>query len=512
MSRFKNFTTEALYEDVQSPQQDYAPRQNESTVIRVLSTVQRLLNIYYGRRNLQQRQKLEGVVDVLESLNSTLNDLTYLTNDLTIQNNYNQSSNPQNSADQTIKPYTPQLVINAYAIPITSIIGFIISNYGIYYMSSGSRRGKVYNLLLSTLFLCDSMFLLFEFLRGIKYHIEFTFSKYFEAYQTIVTSGIMCFIMSSNFMLAALSHSRLCAIRKPFKYNSGILPWKERNKIWGKYCSAVFMSSIILTLPIVLQFEFSIEDDTKTNQVIEPSSMRLNIIYSILYIGVLNLAILGIIPTLLIFLANRIRNELQKNSEFRAHFSAQQDHHKRSLKEIKTSKPLIIGIILFVTVHTIRIATTFAEFWTLSNSNKDEEGLNSSYGVPSWISIIASMSELCLVTYSSIRVVIHLHPYWNRPQRLAPPANKKHSTRGKDLKKENIPLKDAGKSFERQYANITILITGNAVNVDDDEKSMDVKPSEEDENYLGVRDFVNMTTIAKRSEYIPKSARVLGIP
>ena len=511
MSTFKIISSEALDDGFESPQRDNAPRQNESTVINVLSTVQRLLNIYYGRRDSQQRKKLERFVDVLKSLNSTLDDLTDHTNDLTIQNNYTQSFNLRNSSDQTIETWTPQLVINAYAIPVMAIIGFVISNFGIYYLSSGPRRGKLYNLLLSTLFLCDSMFLMFEFLRGIKYHIKFTFSKDFELYQTIVTSGIMCFLISSNLMLAALSHSRLRAIRKPFKYNSSMLPYKERHQIWGKYCGVVFITSIILTLPILLQFEFSIEDDTKSNRVMEFSSLQLNIIYSILYIGVLNLAILGIIPALLIFFANQIRNELQKNSEFRAHFSAQQDHHKGSLKEIKTSKPLIIGIIVFVTVHAIRIATTFGEFWTLSNSNKDDEKINSNDGVPSWISIIASLSELCLVIYSSMRVLIHLHPYWNRPPRLDPPPYKRHSTKGTYVRKEQIPLKDTAKNFERQYANITILITGDAIN-DNDDESIEDKPYDEDKNYLGVRDFVNIATMTKRSEYIPKSARILGIP
>ena len=508
MSTFTKFSSEALDDGFESPQRDYAPRQNGSTVIKVLSTVQRLLNIYYGKRDSQQRKKLERFVDVLKSLNSTL---VHTKDDPIIHNNYTQSFNLRNSSDQTVDPCTPQLVIDAYAIPVMAIIGFAISNFGIYYLSSGPRRGKLYNLLLSTLFLCDSMFLMFEFLRGMKYHIEFTFSKYFELYQTIVTCGIMCFLISSNFMLAALSHSRLRAIRKPFKYNSSMLPYKERTQIWGKYCSVVFITSIILALPVLLQLEFSIEDETKSNQAMESSSLQLNIIYSILYIGVLNLAILGIIPALLIFFANQIRNELQKNSEFRAHFSAQQDHHKGSLKEIKTSKPLIIGIIVFVTVHAIRIATTFGEFWTLSNSNKDHEIIDSNDGVPSWISIIASLSELCLVIYSSMRVLIHLHPYWTRPQRLDPPPFKRHSTRGKDVTKEQIPLKDTAKDFERQYANITILITGDALNGDDDE-SMEAKPHEEDKNYLGVRDFVNIAAMTKRNECIPKSARILGIP
>ena len=163
MSTFKIISSEALDDGFESPQRDNAPRQNESTVINVLSTVQRLLNIYYGRRDSQQREKLERFVDVLKSLNSTLDDLTDHTNDLTIQNNYTQSFNLRNSSDQTIETWTPQLVINSYAIPVMAIIGFMISNFGIYYLSSGPRRGKLYNLLLSTLFLCDSMFVTYYF-------------------------------------------------------------------------------------------------------------------------------------------------------------------------------------------------------------------------------------------------------------------------------------------------------------------------------------------------------------
>ena len=79
------------------------------------------------------------------------------------------------------------------------------------------------------------------------------------------------------------------------------------------------------------------------------------------------------------------------------------------------------------------------------------------------------------------------------------------------MTKEQIPLKDTAKNFERQYANITILITGDAIN-DNDDESIEDKPYDDDKNYLGVRDFVDIATMTKRSEYIPKSARILGIP
>ena len=47
---------------------------------------------------------------------------------------------------------------------------------------------------------------------------------------------------------------------------------------------------------------------------------------------------------------------------------------------------------------------------------------------------------------------------------------------------------------------------------DDDDESIEDKQYDEDKNYLGVRDFVNIAAMTKRNECIPKSARILGIP
>ena len=242
-------------------------------------------------------------------------------------------------------------------------------------------------------------------------------------------------------MLISLSHIRYCAIKKPFQYNSNILSWKERKIIWTRYCIPVIISSIILTVPVLMQQDFSIKDETEASVHLASASRRLDIIYTVCYAVVLNLGLLGILPTIcLVYLAYKIRRELVKIEEKQKSLTPQIQRRQRAIpeeqrvdldlkprnqstnggrisNEIKMTRSLITGIKIFIALYTFRMLSTFTEFCILLYwNNKDNEALSTIHYLPSWIHAAASLSELFMVINSSIRALIHVIPVevkWN---------------------------------------------------------------------------------------------------
>ena len=116
-------------------------------------------------------------------------------------------------------------------------------------------------------------------------------------------------------MLVAISRVRLNAIRQPFQHNNALLSWKERRNYWLRYCIPIVLSSLILTSPVLLEFEDAPLETDDEDLVVIPSNLRLHPLYSVLYVGVLNLGILGLIPMIcLVYLAHHIRMELKRSS------------------------------------------------------------------------------------------------------------------------------------------------------------------------------------------------------
>ena len=466
MARLPILDSQFLREELESPHQDYTAPQNSSTTIKVLSAVQKLLKLYWGIRELSQNvhhksndteqyeqkkesfkisHKLGRFVDVLTSLNSTL---VRIKNDgYKRKQNHSQPFMSQYSSEDASILNELEYFINAYAIPILAVIGFMMCMTGIYFLSSGPRRGKIYSMMLSTLILFDSAYLFCEGLKGVGSYIMSVSSNFYEAFNITLTSAIRFFGFASIFMLVAISHVRLCAIRSPFKYNDNMLSWKERKRIWRKYCISVITLSLILTLPLLLAYRFPIDDGIKTDRVTAPFTLRISILYSILYIEILNLGLLGIIPAILLYLAYQIRRELKDNEEMKARFTPVQSQKRISFdqntrisgtssKEIKTSRSLVIGIIIFVTLQTLRIITTLGELYFSFEPNKDNKALEDCSH------FFASLSELFMVIYTSLKILMYLNPYLSTSsiQGVFPPRNSRN------------PLIE----FKKQISNITI--------------------------------------------------------
>ena len=57
----------------------------------------------------------------------------------------------------------------------------------------------------------------------------------------------------------------------------------------------------------------------------------------------------------------------------------------------------------------MRIVTTLGECLILLNPNKDNSVIQMGYGVPVWLEILISVSELLMIINCSVNIIIYLH-------------------------------------------------------------------------------------------------------
>ena len=490
---------------------DHSPTRNSSKIVNVLSQVQKLLqllsettdlsaNRYHPLNATEQYQgnaegskaglNLGNIHKGLKSLNSTLFTLIRIQNEEYGQDNkYTEPVYDQDTAKHSSAIFTFELVINLFAIPIVAFIGCMLSTVGICYLLNGSRRTKIQNMLLSTLFSFDGSMLFFMFLRGIGYSMRSILSTYSVSYHILVSFAIRCFEISSTFMLISLSHARLSAIRKPFQYSNNLLTWQERKQIWRNYLILVIISSLILAVPLLLEFEFPDVD----RSTITPSSVRLHMLYSIFYVGILNLGIIGILPmACLLYFSYHTKREIARVNEIQDGLTIRRKERRTSshldLKMpqiqkhgIKMSKSLTNGIVAFVILHTFRIVTTFGEFCILLNTNKDIAMLKRGRGIPSWIRVTAALSEVCMVIDSSIRVLIHLNPEWD----LLPGVFR------------HLKLWNRKEDFRKQDSNAALTT---AIEIEDTEY-ITKHSIQKDETHLQVFDAMKIMNVRRRNSH-----------
>ena len=303
------------------------------------------------------------------------------------------------------------LVSNGYIVSILSIVGILINLIGIAFLFNGPRRRKLYSLFLSSLLFFDAFFLLFELSRSIEGYFFSVSEKYSKTCTIIMNSGIRFTLTSSIWMLVALGHIRLSAIRKPFQHNNDIMTWKERRNYWFTYFFPIVISATIFTLPIILEVEdVMIPHEVKNvDSIIISSYLGLNLLHSKLYIGLLNLTVTWMIPIFcLVYLTHQTKCELKKRNRSVDRFRIRKIDQEM-VKEDRITKKLVTIIITFLVLHSIRVIWIFSEFYILLIQNKDDTLIQKSYNVPTWHYVTASLSEIFMVINSSVNAIIYLH-------------------------------------------------------------------------------------------------------
>ena len=70
------------------------------------------------------------------------------------------------------------IVINGYAVTIIAAIGLILNMIGMFFLSTGPRRGRIFSLLVSSLLGFDAIFLLFEIFKSLEFWLISIPTKY----------------------------------------------------------------------------------------------------------------------------------------------------------------------------------------------------------------------------------------------------------------------------------------------------------------------------------------------
>ena len=115
-----------------------------------------------------------------------------------------------NTSESTAGPLSPlHIAVNGYTVSIVAFIGFIVNIMGIYFLSSGPKRGKILGLLMSFLFAVDAIYLMFEILKSVELWMVTIPKQYFKSYLITVNAGIRTSMISSIFMMVAIARVRL---------------------------------------------------------------------------------------------------------------------------------------------------------------------------------------------------------------------------------------------------------------------------------------------------------------
>ena len=335
-----------------------------------------------------------------------------------------------------------QLIVNGYVTIAIASVGLVSNILGICFVRTGSRRGKLFNKLLAAIFVFDTVFLSLEILRWTEAFFLPVPKRYLRMLLIVVHTGIRFSMTSSILSLVAIARARLVAIRKPFQnlprttsLNETRSSTNEVRKRFLKYIIPIVITSILSAAPVYWEFDEEAIQMKHDNSTLVPSSLRLSPIYSTFYVGFLNFGLLGVFPlTSLVYSSYHLINESKKQNE-RLRTLNNQMLANRDKQHTHLTKSLVFIIFAFIALHSLRIFNWLGELIILLMPNKNENGLKTGSDIPILFYFTSSISELFLITYASINVMIYLYTNlskWTRsfsqqatpnPTELAPRRN-----------------------------------------------------------------------------------------
>ena len=296
------------------------------------------------------------------------------------------------------------LYVAGYTTLVTASIGFVLNVVGICLMSRRQGHKNIFNILFIVNMIFDTVYLAFQTTRSVHtYFISLT-NPLTSTYYILTNSGERFTYIASVLMLVALTHSRYQAATSPHKYRHITLFWKDRKIQLLNYLLPTFLVATCFTIPIIWEIgnEIVVSSEGITTQVI-PSGLRLNPYYHVFLIGILNLALLGVYPFIsFLYYGYHILNTLNQQRTFTE--SPPQQRRRSN----KASKTLFAMISTFIILHSLRIAANIGELIILFAKNKiSDHDLQHERGIPNWLEIVATLSEICMVVNASVNYMIY---------------------------------------------------------------------------------------------------------
>ena len=212
-------------------------------------------------------------------------------------------------------------------------------------------------------------------------------------------------------MTVALSHSRFKAVNKPIQHRSFLKLKSDRIKYLLRYIIPILLSSIALTIPCFWEYDINVNGSiSNATAKLMPSKFRQNPYYSIFYVGILGLGLLGVLPvSLLVYYTINISKAVRRNSLSLGKLTNAQKKDIKIFNQ-KNNNTLVVNLIvvIFLIFHSLRLGLTILEFaiqfYSLNKKTSIHEiGRN----IPLWFNSFSSVSELLLMFNSSVNTVIY---------------------------------------------------------------------------------------------------------
>ena len=264
-------------------------------------------------------------------------------------------------------------IINGVATLVIAVACVISNIIGITFVSSGIRKGKLFNLLLAAMFASNTLFSTFSILRCIDSFFLAIPAAYLHTFMTIANSGIRFSMTCSVLYLVAIAHARLAVTRRPVQNQTRNLSVNKTRSIFLKYSIPIMFLSTLVTSPLYWETEEDFSQLLGGTTIIVPTAFRTSAIYSIFYTGFLNLGILGIFPLISLSYFNfHIIKELRTNRERLAklHIHILINGKARDAEQKMLSQSLIFTIFIFIFLHAIlHIFNVIAELMIITIQN-----------------------------------------------------------------------------------------------------------------------------------------------
>ena len=273
------------------------------------------------------------------------------------------------------------------------------------------RKDKMFNLLLAALLIFDTLFLGFNLIKSVGTHFVIIPANHLKSYSIIVYPGSRFSHISSIFMTVALSHSRFKAVNKPILHRSFLKSKSDRIKYLLRYIIPILISSLVLTIPCFWEYDIKINRSISNHTAkLMPSKFRQNPYYSMFYVGILGLGLLGVLPfALLVYYTIKMSKAIVRNSLTLKNLTNAQKKDIKIFNQ-KNNHTLVVNLIVvfFLIFHSLRLGLTIIEFIIQFYSlNKKTSVPEMGRNVPLWLNLFSSISELLLMFNSSINTLIY---------------------------------------------------------------------------------------------------------
>ena len=297
------------------------------------------------------------------------------------------------------------LAFDTYATTVLAFIGIFLNILGCYQILSRPERKKMFNLMLAPILVFDTIYLAFKLMRSLKPYIPIP-DEGLLLYYTIANSGIRFSLTSSTLMMVAIGRVRYHAVKKPILQRTLLFSRKKRIQLLLQYLVPTLILSVTFTYPILFEIDDTSTNLENDNVKLSPSNIRLSPLYSFFVLGILNFVLLGLLPfACLVYFAYKIilyTHKRRVENRYAPNVVRMMDETME-----KVSKSCVMIIIVFITLHSLRIVTSVGEFYVLTRKNKDVLALKLGLGVPMWLQALAPISELCTVVNACLNIVVY---------------------------------------------------------------------------------------------------------